>query len=140
MLLKINYLKGEKVLDQALNVTSYGTRNLGINLKDLENNLKYIKSITYARVFDEENKESYSLENLELINEVLLFLSSLYSEFSLVIKQNDDGRKVTIYFSRRVYNCTEIIIGKKTFISYLSVEESIEFAENLFSKMIKQIN
>lgn len=137
MVLQISYLKGEEVLKQDLNIISYGRANLITNLETLKSNLKEINSITDACVFDAENKENYSLlENIRLINEVLLLLNSLYREFSLVIKQDDDGKKIIVHYSFGSYKYTEINCGDKTFSSYLEIKESIEFAEKVFNDEI----
>lgn len=138
MALEVIYFKNKKGITQQLNV-DFGDINPGTQFTILKKNLRKIKSIHSVNLFKYAvNKEDYSLlDNTKLIDEVLLFIKSIYHTFSLVIKQNDNGEKITIHFSCGSYSYTEITIGDRTFASYLPIEESIQFAEQLFSNVIK---
>ena len=136
-MLEINYIKEGKKITQNLNIY-FEKNNLGIDFTNLKRNLKKVKSITSAYFINMENNNNYSLlDNQKLIYEIILFLNSICHKFSLVIKQNDDGKNVIIHYLYRSYNHTEITIGDRTFASYLPIEESIQFAEQLFSNAIK---
>ena len=137
MVLKINYSKRGKSLSQQLNV-DFGDITPEVNFATLKKSLRKIKSINSVHLFKYAvNKEDYSLlDNTKLIDEVLLFIKSIYHTFSLVIKQNDNGEKVIIYFYCGVYDYTEINCANKTFTSYLSIKESIELAKKAFSNVI----
>lgn len=138
MALEVIYFKNKKGITQQLNV-DFGDINPGTQFTILKKNLRKIKSIHSVHLFKYAvNKEDYSLlDNTKLIDEVLLFIKSIYHTFSLVIKQNDNGEKVIIYFSCGAYDYTEINCANKTFTSYLGIKESIKFAEQLFSNVIK---
>lgn len=137
MALEVIYFKNKKGITQQLNV-DFGDINPGTQFTILKKNLRKIKSIHSVNLFKYAvNKEDYSLlDNTKLIDEVLLFIKSIYHTFSLVIKQNDSGEKVIIYFSCGVYDYTEINCANKTFTSYLSIKESIELAKKAFSNVI----
>ena len=146
MVLEINYIskgeiyisKGEKATVK-LNVDLKNS-NLGIgDFPILKKNWRKIKSISSVHLVCTENKDNYSLLDNQIIDEILIFLTSIYRTFSLVIAQNNygkNGKNVTIHYLYGSYNYTEITVGNRTFSSYLPIKESIEFAKKVLSNMI----
>ena len=137
MVLEINYTKRKETISQHLNV-EFKNDNLRMYFKILKKDLRKIKYINSVYLFhNAKNSENYSIDDSKVINEVLLFLSNVHFEFSLVIKQVDGNKKITIHYSYGSYSHTEISIGDMTYTSYLPIDESIQFAEQLFNKVIE---
>ena len=134
----VNYWKNRKGINQELNIDLEG-EHVTMDIEETASVLKRIKYISYVNFFDNDiNPRDYSLLDIEIIEELLLILTSLHSRFSLVIKQSNEGKKkIVIHYRHGYYNYTEIVDGYKTCSSYLPIKESIKFAEKRFNNVIE---
>lgn len=136
-MLEINYIKEGKMINQKLNI-DFEKNYLGMQVTPLKSDLRKIKSISSAYFRDFHITEDYSLlEDPKIMDETILLISSICHKFSLVIKQEYDGnKKIIIHYLYRTYDYTEISMGNNTYSSYMSIDKSIEFAEQLFNNVI----
>lgn len=136
-MVQITYGKDRNEISKELNIDIEG-EHVAIGVEHIASVLKRIKHIGYVIFFSYELDNDYSLLDIEVIEELLLFLTQLYRRFSLVIKQSDKGKKkIVIHYMNRSYSHTEVTNGDKTYSSYLGIKQSIEFANNLFSNVIE---
>ena len=137
-MIQVNYWKNRKGITKELNIDLEG-EHVKISIKNTANVLKRIKYIGYVNFFDDDiNPRDYSLLDIEVIEELLLVLTTLHRRFSLVVKQSDEGKKqIVIHYRHGYYNYTEIVDGDKTCSSYLPIGESIKFAEKRFNNIIE---
>ena len=136
-MIQITYGKNRNEISKELNIDIEG-EHVAIGVEHIASALKRIKQIGYVVFFSCELNDDYSLLDIEVIEELLLFLTQFYRRFSLVIKQSDKRKKkIVIHYMNRSYSHTEITNGDKTYFSYSRIKQSIEFANNVFSNVIE---